>query len=258
MNLSGYGQEHYKQAVRDMAGIFSDQETTTSLVYYFTENANREFLAMKRGQFQKPPASDLHWPLVRDFLVEQLKLPEAMIDQAHEDGLIYSDSRKNCVFLRDQESGTFVLTTKGRPFARSLGQDGGPFVLPGSDKAVYITDTPADALALKAIHPESTILATEGFLPKEKMKPYLEGREKIFLALGRGKAGEEYVRNLAKNFPQAKRLLPERGQTWSEEWQLQREEKERAAVLPLEPARPKASPVERADEPLKPAVGLGR
>ena len=33
MNLSGYGQEHYKQAVRDMAGIFGDHETTTSLIY---------------------------------------------------------------------------------------------------------------------------------------------------------------------------------------------------------------------------------
>jgi hypothetical protein len=44
----------------------------------------------------------------------------------------------------------------------------------------------------------------------------------------------------------------------NEEQLLQREEKERAAVLPLESDRIKASPVERADESLKPTVGLGR
>ena len=39
---------------------------------------------------------------------------------------------------------------------------------------------------------------------------------------------------------------------------IRREEKERAAVLSLESDRIKASPVERADETLKPAAGFGR
>ena len=49
-----------------------------------------------------------------------------------------------------------------------------------------------------------------------------------------------------------------KSRTGNEEQLLQREEKERATVHPLEPARPQASPVERADETLKTAAGLGR
>ena len=49
-----------------------------------------------------------------------------------------------------------------------------------------------------------------------------------------------------------------KSRTGHEEQRPQGEEKERAAILPLEPARPQASPVERADETLKTAAGLSR
>ena len=81
MHLSGYGQEHYQQAVRDMAEILGDQETTSSLAQYLAESAKRELLSMKRGQFQKPPASKNNWPVVRGYLLGQMRLPAAMIDQ---------------------------------------------------------------------------------------------------------------------------------------------------------------------------------
>jgi len=113
---------------------------------------------------------------------------------------------------------------------------------------------------LKVIHTDSTILATGGVLLKDKLKPYLEGRTEIFLAQGRDKRCEEYARYLAQNFPQAKRLLPERGQTWNEEWRLHKEEKERTQgqILSVESTRPKVISVEKADESLKPAADLGR
>ena len=59
-------------------------------------------------------------------------------------------------------------------------------------------------------------------------------------------------------FPHAKRLTPERGQSWHEEWLLHKEEKERVKILSLESTRPKASLVEIADERLKPAAGMWR
>ena len=130
---------------------------------------------------------------MRGYLLEQMRLPAAMIDQAHEDGLIYSDRRKNCVFLHDRNSAAFIINTQGKPFARNLGQDGNPFVLQGSDKTVYITGTPLEALSLKAIHPDSTILATGRFLHKDKLKPYLQAGVDIFWP----RAGK----NLAKNTP---------------------------------------------------------
>jgi hypothetical protein len=54
--------------------------------------------------------------------------------------------------------------------------------------------------------------------------------------------------------------MPERGQNWSEEWRLQREEKEReqAQVLSLESTHFQASTAERADEKPKRAAGMWR
>jgi len=66
-----------------------------------------------------------------------------------------------------------------------LGDDSGFYVLPGSDKAVYITDSPMEVSSMKVAGPGSIILAIGGQLGMDKLKPYLEGRERIFLASGR-------------------------------------------------------------------------
>jgi len=258
MHLSGYGQERYKQAVRDMSVFFNEQETTVSLAEYLAGTASREFTSITQGQYQKPPASDTHWPEVRKYLVEQMQFPADIIDQAHEDGLIYSDQRKNCVILRDQDNGAFIFNTTGKQFSRNLGQNDKPFVLLGSDKSIYITDTLMEALSLKAMHPESTILATQGLRHIKQVRPYLEGQAEIFLALSRDKLSEENARNLAHNFSLPKRLLPTLGQTWHEEWRLQREQKEREKNLSVESTLHNTGTIEKVDESLKPASGMWR
>jgi hypothetical protein len=113
-----------------------------------------------------------------------------------------------------------------------------------------------EALSLKAIHPESTILVTGGQLDKDKLKPYLEGRERIFLALGQDKEGTEYARFLPEKCTQVERLLPVRGQNWNEEMRLQRNEKEQAQeqILSLESIKHTANSVETGNEIFKPVA----
>jgi hypothetical protein len=205
-----------------------------------------------------PPAPDNHWSAVREYLVERLQLPAAMIDQAHEGVLINSERLMIYVPHRVLDNEALINSSKAKLFSWNPGQAAGPCLLPGSDKSIYITDTAVEAFCLKAIHPDSAILAVEGLLNKDKLKPYLEGRTDIFLAQGRDKHSEAYSRYLAQKIPQAKRLLPERGQSWIEEWRLHKEEKERAKVLSVESTIIKAGPVERADESLKPAAGMWR
>jgi len=247
-----------------MAKIFGDQETTASLAQHLAGTVNQTFSTMKRGQFQKPPSSDIHWPVVREFLVDQLELPASLIDQVHEGGLIYSDRQKNCVFSSDQDSGAFIVNSRGKPFSRCLGDDSGLYVLPGSDKDVYITDSPVEALSLKAMHPESTIIATGSQLDGDKLRPHMKGRARILLAYGRDKMSEEYERFLTQEYPQAKRLLPERERNWNEEWKRQRKEKERAKergqeqILSLESNHLKTNSVEMGNETFKPTAGMGR
>jgi hypothetical protein len=175
--------------------------------------------------------------------------------------LIYSDRRKNCVFLYDQERGALIVNFNGKPFTRSLGLGNDPYVLPGVDKTVYITDTPLEALNLKAMHPDSTILATGGitptggFMTKERLKPYLEGREKIFSAHGRNHMGEEYARYLARDFPQTQCLMPERGQNWSEERRLQTEKLEREKAE--QPEQQTRAQTQQPPTTLRPAITTG-
>jgi hypothetical protein len=116
--------------------------------------------------FQKPPLSDTHWPAVREYLLDQMQLPATVVDQAHDNGLLYSDNRRNVVFLREQDSGAFISSTKGRTFTRSLGHDDVPFALPGSDKAVYLIDTPMDALSLKPCTPTAPYWLLTRYRPR--------------------------------------------------------------------------------------------
>ena len=72
------------------------------------------------------------------------------------------------------------------------------FVLPGTDGRVFVTEGPIDALALKAINPASTVLATGGNCPIERLKPYLDryATERVFLAHDSDPAGNEQAQRL--------------------------------------------------------------
>jgi hypothetical protein len=153
------------------------------------------------------------------------------VDKLHQDGLVYSDRRKDAVFPKTQDTGAFKIGLGPKTFTQNLGRDSGPYVLPGSDSAVYITDTPLEGLSLKLLHPDSTILATGGFLTLDKLKPYLDGKKEIFLTQTRDHRGQEYARLLAQIYPQAKLIQPERGQNWLECWQLQVAEQQRVPTV---------------------------
>jgi hypothetical protein len=108
--------------------------------------------------------------------VDVRKIPAGLVDKAHERGLIYSDERANLVFKRDGDTGCFKrgsYNPKDRSaFKQTLGRNGKPFKLKGTDGTVYVTEGPIDALALKAMHPSSTVLATGGNCPPEALRPY--------------------------------------------------------------------------------------
>ena len=112
-----------------------------------------------------------------------------------------------------------------------------------------------ETLSLKAMHPEDTILVTQGLGHINQLKPYLAGQAEIFLALCRDKGNEEFARNLAQKYPRFKHLMPQ-GQSWHEDWRLQREQKERGKIISMESTRHNANMVERADESPKSASGM--
>ncbi|UQZ88460.1 hypothetical protein C4J81_04265 [Deltaproteobacteria bacterium Smac51] len=237
MHLSGYGQDHYKQAVRELAEVFGDQDIAGSLAVHLAETAPREALKIVHQPFEMPKPCERTWPGVFGHLIYKMKLPQAFIEELHAKSMIFSDPRGNCVFARDKSSGVFKIGTGDKPFNQSLGKDGEPFVMPGTDNKVYVTDSLLEALSLKLLRPDSTVLATGGYMKVDKLKPYLEQRE-IFLAQSQDKIGQQMGRYLSEFYPTAKRIKPGQSQSWNEYRLLQlREAKEKEITQTQEPEK---------------------
>ena len=183
-----------------MAEVFGDKDIAGTLAVHLVEAAPREAKIITRQKFEMPKPCERTWPGVLGYLTMKLKLPTALVEDAHNQGLIFSDPRGNCVFARNQDSGVFKVGTGDKPFKQSLGKDGEPFVMTGTDHRAYVTDSPIEALALKAMHPDSTILATGGFIAASKLKPYLESREVIIAANKNGKS-QMVAKYLFEAFP---------------------------------------------------------
>lgn len=231
MHVSGYGQADYKQAVRDLAEAFGQGDTTKSLaadyVRYAPQQAAKMTEAAIREPFRMPEAVERTWERARHYLCEVRKIPTRIVDWAHEKGLVFSDNRGNCVFARDKDSGVFKRGIGAQPFKQTLGQGGLPFVLPGTENKVYVTEAPIDALSLKLVAPECSILATGGNMPVERLKPYLDGKE-VLLAQDRDVAGDEQAQRIRKVYPEARRVLPEQGKDWNEQVRLHFEQQTKA------------------------------
>ena len=227
LHLEGYGQGDYTKALRLMAEHFSGEQIGQDIGRAHALNAPATLESVHREQPTPPlptprPAT---WEQAKAYLVEVRKIPAGLVDRAHALGLIYSDERCNLVFKRDGDSGCFKRGSydpRDRPaFKQSLGRDALPFVLNGTDGAVYVTEGPIDALALKALHPTSTVLATGGNCPLERLTPYLDrATERIYLAHDRDEAGEQQAKRLqtAYKAPRSvavERCTPTKGKDWS-------------------------------------------
>ena len=226
MHLSGYGQEQYKQAVRDLADAFgsgaANRAVSRHIIDTAPKQAERITLESIREPAQLPQPCPETWQRVRDYLTKERKLPGKIIDAAHSQGLVYSDQRANCVFPCDKESGAFLRGSGKQPFKRTMGQGHLPYSLKGSDNKVFVAESAIDALSLKVIHPASAVIATGGNMPPERLKPYLEGKE-VYLAHDADKAGEAQATRIQQQYPEAKRLCPPRGKDWNEFLQKKQE-----------------------------------
>lgn len=97
--------------------------------------------APELASLQLPPRDDRLWPPVRDFLVTARGLDPDLLDRCHRDGLLYTDPRRNAVFLchdpSRQPTGAEIVGT--RPAA-----DGHTFkgMAPGSRRPAAASGCP--------------------------------------------------------------------------------------------------------------------
>lgn len=202
MHLEGWGQDGYQQALRLLAEHFDPGAVATAYGHHQQPTNRAGVERMARTQpVPLPDPVPSTWERARRYLIDVRKLPEALVDDSHAQGLIYSDERANVVFAREGggcfKRGSYDPRGGKLAFKQTLGRDTGPFILQGTDGRVFVTEAPIDALSLKAMNPESTVLATGGNCPMSRLIPHLNrATDRVFLAQDDDEAGNQQAERI--------------------------------------------------------------
>ena len=98
----------YKQSVAWLSDRFGESATIEAATY-----KTREIIKTELVQEFTPPVPDQSkWQAVRKYLTRTRLLPSALVDNLHEQGLVYADKNQNAVFIRrslDEEKSLELL-----------------------------------------------------------------------------------------------------------------------------------------------------
>jgi hypothetical protein len=169
-----------------------------------------------QGLALPPPVAD-NWLRVQRYLVQERKLPEALLESLVRSGTLYADARTNAVFV--------LLDTAAHPVGAelrgttSLGWRG---MAPGSRKdrgffAVSVTTSQAtvlcesaiDALSCHALHPDYRCLSTAGARPDPEWLAALISRgSPVYCGFDADVTGEAMAQRMQELHPSIRRLRP--------------------------------------------------
>ncbi len=105
MHVTGYS---FKQAVAYLNHEAGPELAVAAAAQHGARQGQEIVERGERAPFMQPERDEDRWPQVRSYLVEQRGIPRGMIDELHERGTVYADSRSNAVFLRTNEEGQAV------------------------------------------------------------------------------------------------------------------------------------------------------
>ena len=175
--------------------------------------------APPRPPLRLPPSAPEHLAQVRRYLVEQRRLPAALLDPLLSAGTLYADAHANAVFL--------LRTPHGQPVGAEL-RGTGPFawrgMAPGSRKnlgcfaipdaplkACVLCESAVDALSWHALHPSARCLSTAGARPDPAwLAALLAQGQPLFCGFDADATGEAMAQAMIAFHPSIRRLRPSR------------------------------------------------
>ena len=186
--------------------------------------------AVERQPFQLPNADDSKWLAVRQYLVEKRKLPAALVDELHNQGIIYADNKQNAVFLRQDIKGNVTGaslrgTYKDSSFkglATGSRRENGWFSFfqgEGQLKRIVLVESAIDALSAAALAEQpgkAMFISTDGAgsIPVH----WLQQQGVVVIAAhDQDRAGEEMAWRLAMEVTSVTRATPTYGKDWNEQ-----------------------------------------
>jgi len=145
---------------------------------------------------------------VSEYLTQTRDLPGKLIDQLHQEGILYADERQNAVFIRHsfegEVMGASLRGTAGKNntfkgLAPGIRRSQGWFYIvagghdPDPIQRVVLTESAVDALSYQTLHPpdkKTLYLSTDGagFVPVEQ----LQRIPQITIALDRDQVGKRW------------------------------------------------------------------
>lgn len=212
--------------------------------------------------FVPPVVDEQKWPEVRHYLIEARRLPASLVDELHQKGVVYADSRRNAVFLRAnnqrQITGANLRGTIGnfKGLAKGTHRDNGWFNFSqgeGKLARVVLTESPIDAVSLAALEQQqrgskTTYLSVDGngAIPSLGLQRFIDQGGRVEIALDNDEAGDKIASQISDKLPQAIRVRPTSGKDWNMQLQQTRQQLEpfrsakslRSQNKPNHPQRP--------------------
>lgn len=156
---------------------------------------------------------------VRHYLLEERRLPAALLEPLLHSVSLYADVRANAVFLlrgtQDQPVGAELRgTTAGawRGMAPGSRKDLGFFALPQAPReACVLCESAIDALSCHALHPHFRCVSTAGARPDPAwLTELLAQSQRLYCGFDRDVTGDAMARAMMKRHPSIQRLRPSR------------------------------------------------
>ena len=174
--------------------------------------------SMARPQALTLPApTTQNWPRVERYLVEERKLPWALLAPLVQFGIIYADLQANAVFLlldpdaipvgAELRGATAVAWRGMTPGSR---KDRGFFSLPSTPgQAIVLCESAIDAISCHAFHPAYRCLSTSGARPDPQwLRSLLEQGQPIYCGFDADPTGDLMAQRMRDLHPSIQRLRP--------------------------------------------------
>ncbi|TAJ98602.1 MAG: DUF3991 domain-containing protein [Chloroflexota bacterium] len=164
-----------------------------------------------------PASVTENWPRVERYLIEERKLPKALLSPLVQSQIIYADVRANAVFLIIEPDatpvgaelrGTTALAWRG--MAPGSRKDRGFFSMASSPgQAIVLCESAIDAISCHALHPDYRCLSTSGARPDPTwLCALLAQGLPVYCGFDADPIGDEMAQRMRDLYPSIGRLRP--------------------------------------------------
>ncbi len=223
---------NFNQAVAWLSDRLGESATLIATTYHTREIIKSEPLE----PFMKPVENQNYWQQVRSYLIRERRLPSAVIDDLHQQNLIYADDQQNLVSIRRDLlgknitgaslRGTVGTDNKFKGLARGSKRSQGWFYFERGGQPddpiqrAVLVESPIDAMSFAVLDRtesrKTLYLSTDGAgsVPVEFLRKL--PAQLVIVALDNDHSGNMMAQRVIEQLPNSTRRLP-LAQDWNEE-----------------------------------------